>query len=82
MAKADTDALVDDIEHVRRRLADDVDQLLDRSNPKNVAQRATAGVKAHFVADDGSPRLENILPIVAGTAGVITVLIALRRLTR
>lgn len=82
MAKANTDALVDDIEHIRRRLADDVDQLLERSNPKNVAQRTLTDIKSHFVSADGSPRMENIIPVAAGTLGVIGVLLTIRRITR
>ena len=33
------DALVDDIEHTREQLAATIDALVDRTNPKNIAQR-------------------------------------------
>lgn len=82
MAQADTKALVEDIEQIRQRLADDVDQLLDRSHPKNLAKRAADDIKSRFVADDGSPRFENIVPLAAGTLAVLGALITIRRLLR
>ena len=60
MAKPQPDDLVEEIEHIRNRLAGTVDELLDRTSPKKVFHRKTAALKAHFVDEHGSPRLENI----------------------
>jgi hypothetical protein len=82
VAKAQPDDLVDEIEEIRDRLADSVDALIDRTSPKNVARRSLAGVKARFVDETGSPRLETILPVVGGTIAVIAGIVVLRRLLR
>ncbi len=80
MAKAKNDDLVDEIEEIRTRLAGTVDDLIDRANPKHIVQRRLHDTKAHFVDDQGSPRLENIIPVAAGVLGIIGVLYAIRRL--
>lgn len=82
MAKAKTDDLVDDIDEIRDRLAGTVDALIDRTNPKNVARRSLADLKAKFVDETGSPRLETILPVVGGTIAVIAGIVVVRRLLR
>lgn len=82
MAKAQPDDLVDEIEEIRDRLADSVDALIDRTSPKNIARRSLANVKARFVDETGSPRLETILPVVGGTVAVIAGIVVLRRLLR
>ena len=80
MAKAKPDDLVDEIDEIRDRLADTVDALIDRTNPKNVARRSLADLKAHFVDETGSPKLGTILPVVGGTALAIAGIVAIRRL--
>jgi hypothetical protein len=82
VAKAQPDDLVDEIEEIRDRLADSVDALIDRTSPKNIARRSLDGVKARFVDETGSPRLETILPVVGGTIAVIAGIVVLRRLLR
>lgn len=82
MAKSQTDDLVDDIDEIRDRLADTVDALIDRTNPKNVAKRSLADLKAHFVDETGSPKLGTIVPLVAGTVAVVAGIVAVRRLLR
>ena len=49
MAKAKSDDLVDEIDVIRERLAQNIDALVDRTNPKNIARRGLADVKARFV---------------------------------
>jgi hypothetical protein len=39
-------------------------------------------MKSRFVDEQGSPRFETIVPVVAGAAAVITVFVVIRRLTR
>ncbi|MFI5427716.1 DUF3618 domain-containing protein [Aeromicrobium sp. UC242_57] len=80
MSKAKPDDLVDEIEQIRERLADTVDALIDRSNPKNIARRGLANVKARFVDETGSPRLETIAPIVGGAIAVVAGIVVIRSL--
>lgn len=82
MAKAQSDDLVDEIEQIRTRLAGTVDQLIDRTNPRNILRRRVADTKDHFIDESGSPRLENIIPVVAGAVAVIGALIVIRRILR
>jgi hypothetical protein len=82
VSKTDTDALVEEIEQIRLRLADTVDELVDRAHPRALAQRTLDQVKSRFVDETGSPRMENILPIVGGAVAVVAGLVLIRRLTR
>jgi hypothetical protein len=74
------DALVRDIEAARDRLAGTIDQIVERVHPKNAARRTLGNVKARFVDDDGSPRLENIAPVAGGIVGVAALVVVVRHL--
>lgn len=80
MSQASPDQLVDEIEDIRVRLAGTIDELIDRSNPKNIVKRQIEQVKAHFVAPDGSVRVENVVPVVAITTAIVGGIIVVRRL--
>lgn len=82
MAKAKPDDLVDEIEQIRSRLAGTVDELIDRTNPKNIVRHRIEAAKAHFIDEGGSPRLENIIPVVAGAFALLGAIIVIRRLVR
>ncbi len=82
MGKSETDELVDEIEQIRMRLAGTVDELVDRAHPKSIARRSAHSIKSRFVDERGSLRFETIVPLVAGTAAVITAFAVIRRLTR
>ena len=82
MAKAHSDQLVEQIEKTREDLAETIDALIDRTNPKNVAARQAAKVKGHFVAPDGSPRFENIVPVVGGVAALVAAIVVVRKLLK
>ena len=82
MANAQPDDLVGEIDVIRDRLADTVDALIDRSNPKNVARRSLADLKARFVDETGSPRFETIAPLVGGALVVVAGIVVLRRFLR
>ena len=82
MGTSQTDELVDEIEVIRERLAGTVDSLVDRTNPKNIARRSLAGLKARFVDEQGSPRFETIVPVALGVVGVVAAAVVLRRLVR
>jgi hypothetical protein len=79
---ADYDSIETDIEATRQRLASTIDQLVDRTSPKNVVRRELATVKGYFVQPDGSPRTDNILKVTAGVAGFVAVVVLIRRVTR
>lgn len=76
------DQLVDDIEVVRERLAATIDQITDRANPKNIAQRKLDDLKARFLNRDGSPRMETILPVAGAVVGAITLIVVIRHFVR
>jgi hypothetical protein len=82
VSKTDTDALVEEIEQIRLRLADTVDELVERAHPRALAQRALDRAKSRFVDETGSPRMEAILPVVGGAVAVVAGLVLIRRLTR
>jgi hypothetical protein len=76
------DTIEREMEETRERLAETIDELIDRTNPKNVARREADAVKAVFVDDQGNPRTENILKAAGGVAGFIVLLVLIRRVTR
>lgn len=79
---ADTRApntIENEIEATRERLAGTIDQLVYRANPKTVAKRNVAGVKAKFVDAKGSPRTDNILKTVGAVAGFVAVMLVIRK---
>lgn len=82
MAKADSDQLVDEIELIRDRLADTVDALIDRTNPRTMVRRSLTNAKARFVEPDGSPKIGTIAPIAGGVVAVVVAITILRRLLR
>jgi uncharacterized YccA/Bax inhibitor family protein len=75
------DRIEQDIEQTRARLAATIDQLVDRTNPKNVVKREVNAVKRTFVDEHGNPRTENILKVVGGVAGFVVVLVVIRKVT-
>lgn len=79
---AKNDELVEEIDQIRDRLADTVDALIDRTNPKHVARRSLTNLKGRFIEPDGSPRMSTIGPLLGGTVAVIGVVIVIRRLVR
>ena len=76
------DRIEQDMEETRARLAATIDQLVDRTNPKNVVKREVNAVKRTFVDEQGNPRTENILKVVGGVAGFVVVLVVIRKVTR
>jgi hypothetical protein len=82
VANAKPDDLVDEIEEIRERLADTVDALIDRTNPRNIARRGLMSLRARFIDETGSPRLETIVPLVGGAVAVIGAIVVIRRLVR
>ena len=77
----ETDDLVAEIDEVREHLASTIDTLIDRTSPKSILRRGVASVKGKFIDENGSPRLETIVPVVAAVAGTIAAAVVVRRLT-
>jgi hypothetical protein len=72
-----------EIEATRDRLADTIDQLVYRANPKTIVSREVNSFKGYFVdASTGRPRTDNILKVAAGVVGVVTAFAVIRRLVR
>jgi hypothetical protein len=81
MAKDHTSTLVHEIEETRERLAGTIDELLVRSNPKNIVARQVGALKARFVeADSGKPNVRTIGMVAGAVIAVVAVLAALRKL--
>ncbi|KHL18558.1 UNVERIFIED_CONTAM: hypothetical protein LK11_06665 [Mumia flava] len=74
------DELVAQIDEARARLAGTIDQLVDRTAPKNVARRTLADIKAKFVTEDGQPRMETIGPVVGGTVVLVGLVVLIRKI--
>ena len=80
-AERQPDSIERDIEEVRERLANTIDELIYRTSPKTIARREIATVKGYFVDPEGNPRTENILKVAGGVAGVVVLLVLIRRVT-
>ncbi len=76
------ESIESDIEQTRERLAQTIDELLERTSPKNVVKRQIADVKAFFVDAAGNPRTDNILKVAAGVGGFVGVVVVIRKVTR
>jgi len=79
---ADTSDIERDIEQTRERLATTIDQLIYRTHPKTIVSREVDQVKNYFVDPSGAPRTENLAKVAAGAAGVVVLLLVIRKLAR
>ncbi|NUP30173.1 MAG: DUF3618 domain-containing protein [Streptomycetaceae bacterium] len=69
-----------EIERARANLAVTLDELVDRVKPANVAKRTADQIRAQFVdPDTGAPRMDRIAPVVGGVAGVLALVIVVKR---
>ncbi|MEP6815381.1 MAG: DUF3618 domain-containing protein [Marmoricola sp.] len=66
----------------RERLSQTIDQLVHRTSPKTIVSRQAQAVKGYFVDPTGSPRTDNIIKVVGGVAGVVAVMVVLRKIVR
>ena len=69
-----------DIAATRARLASTVDELVDRANPKNVALRQVEQAKSQVFDEQGQLRTQKIVAVAGAVAGVVGVLLVIRRL--
>ncbi len=81
-AQASPDELVDEIEEIRDRLSDTIDELVDRVKPANIAKRQAARAKAYFVDAETGLRYEHVVPVITGTIVTIAGFVVLRRLLK
>jgi hypothetical protein len=73
-------ALEAEIEAARDRLAGTIDQLAYRTSPKTIVRREITMFKGYFVdLDTGQPRTENILKVVGGFVGLVTLFAVVRK---
>jgi hypothetical protein len=79
----ETTSLEREIEATRDRLADTIDQLVHRTNPKTIVSREVSSVKAYCVDPaTGHPRTDNILKVAGGVLGVVALFAVIRRVVR
>ncbi len=69
-----------EIEATRARLASTVDELVDKAHPRNVAKRQVEQAKSQVYDAQGNLRTEKIATVAGAVAGVIVVLLIVRRL--
>ena len=69
-----------DIAATRARLASTVDELVDRASPKNLALRQVEQAKSQVFDEQGQLRTQKLLAVVGALAGVVGVLLVIRRL--
>lgn len=81
-AQASPDEIVDELEVLLDRLSRNVDELVDRVKPANIAKRQLSGIKAYFVDEETGPRFEHIVPVVTGAVATIAGIVVLRRLLK
>ncbi|WP_424642260.1 DUF3618 domain-containing protein [Embleya sp. AB8] len=68
-----------DIEAARANLAVTLDEIVDRVKPANVAARAQDKVRAQFIdSDTGAPRMERIVPLAGGVAGLLLLVVLVK----
>lgn len=82
LAAESPDALVSEIDELRDRLSDTIDELVDRVKPQSIARRQLASVKAYFVDPETGVRYEHLVPVVTGTVAAIAGIVVLRRLLK
>jgi hypothetical protein len=77
-----TDPFESEIEAARARLAETIDTLAFRANPKNMVSREVHRVAAFFVDDQGAPRTDNVLRVAGAVVGFVAVVAVIRKVTR
>lgn len=76
------DQISTEIAVTRNRLAGTIDTLVYRVQPKTIAQRQMDTTKALFVSPEGEPNTENIGKAAAIAAGVVVLILVIRKLAR
>ena len=81
MADKQLNAIEQEIEATRQRLAATIDELTYRASPKTIAKREVSSIKGFFV-DANGPRTDNIIKVAAGVVGTVVVFSLLRKIVK
>lgn len=74
------DEIATDIATTRNQLAATIDQLVYRASPKTIAKRQLETTKAKFVLANGEPNTDMIVKVAGVAAGVVAVIVVIRKL--
>jgi hypothetical protein len=74
------DEISTEIALTRNRLAGTIDQLVYRVQPKTIAGRQVAALKASFRHEDGSLDTARVAKVVGGIVGFLAVVVAIRKI--
>ena len=69
-----------DIAATRARLASTVDELVERTHPKNVVKRQVDQAKAQVFDERGELRTQKLIAVGGAVVGVVGMLLMIRRL--
>jgi Protein of unknown function (DUF3618) len=69
-----------EIAATRARLASTVDELVDKAHPRNVAKRQVEQARSQVFDAEGNLRTEKIATVAGAIAGVVVLLLIIRRL--
>ncbi len=73
------DQITAEIADTRERLAGTIDQLVYRVQPKTIAGRQYASIKARFVNPDGSTDTQMIAKVAGGVLGFFVLVMVIRK---
>ena len=79
---ATTDPFESEIEAARERLAETIDTMVFRANPRNMIKRELSRAAGFFVDENGAPRTDNVLRVAGAAAGFLTLVVIIRKVTR
>jgi hypothetical protein len=74
------DAIAAEIDQTRDRLADTIDQLVYRVQPKTIASRQLATIKAAFRDDNGALDKAMVAKVVGGVVGFVALVVLIRKI--
>ena len=77
-----TEPFESEIEAARARLAETIDTLTFRANPKNMIRRELHRAAGYFVDEHGAPRTGNVLRAAGAVVGFVAVVAVIRKVTR
>jgi len=77
-----TEPFESEIEAARARLAETIDTLTFRANPKNMVRRQLEVATRFFVDEQGAPRTDNVLRVAGAVVGFVVVVTIIRKVTR
>lgn len=81
MADKQLNAIEQQMEATRERLAATIDELAYRASPKTIAQREVSAFKGFWVDASGKPRVDNIAKAAGAVAGAVALFVLIRKVT-